>query len=281
MTSDAPPGGPVAAVDLGSNSFHMVIARVVDGHLKVVDRMRERVQLAMGLDRDGGVSPEAEARALACLQRFGQRLAETPRTRVRAVGTNTFRRAKNRRVFLRRCEGVLGHSIDVLPGSEEARILFRGVTHDLPAAEGQRLVIDIGGGSTECILGVGEEAQRMDSLQMGCVTYSERFFKDGKITRERFRQASLSARLELEGVERIYRKSGFVEAVGSSGTINAIDTMIRTAVPTSPGITLAGIKALRDAAVEIGHIDKLDLPGLSPDRRGVIMGGLAVLHAVF
>lgn len=281
MTSDAPPGGPIAAVDLGSNSFHMVIARVVDGHLKVVDRMRERVQLAMGLDRDGGVSPEAEGRALACLQRFGQRLAETPKTRVRAVGTNTFRRAKNRRVFLRRCEGVLGHSIDVLPGSEEARILFRGVTHDLPAIEGQRLVIDIGGGSTECILGVGEEAQRMDSLQMGCVTYSERFFKDGKITRERFRQASLSARLELEGVERIYRKAGFVEAVGSSGTINAIDTMIRTAVPASPGITLAGIKALRDAAVEIGQVDKLDLPGLSLDRRGVIMGGLAVLHAVF
>ncbi|MDB4974515.1 MAG: Guanosine-5-triphosphate,3-diphosphate diphosphatase [Myxococcaceae bacterium] len=282
MTSEAPPGGPVAAVDLGSNSFHMVIARVVDGHLKVVDRMRERVQLAMGLDAEGGLAPDAEARAFACLQRFGQRLAETPKTRVRAVGTNTFRRAKNRRVFLRRCEEKLGHSIDVLPGSEEARILFRGVTHDLPAITGQRLVVDIGGGSTECILGTGEEAQRADSLQMGCVTYSDRFFKDGKITRDRFRQASLSARLELEPVERIFRKADFIEAIGSSGTINAIDAMIRGVQPSSVGITLSGIKALRDAAIERGHIDKLnDLPGLSPDRRTVIMGGLAVLHAVF
>ena len=281
MTSDAPPGGPVAAVDLGSNSFHMVIARVVDGHLKVVDRMRERVQLAMGLDAEGGLAPDAEARALACLQRFGQRLIETPKTRVRAVGTNTFRKAKNRRVFLRRCEQQLGHDIDVLPGSEEARILFKGVTHELPLVQGQRLVVDIGGGSTECILGVGEEAQRADSLQMGCVTYSERFFKDGKITRERFRQASLSARLELEPVERIFRKAEFVEAIGSSGTVNAIDTMIRATQPSSSGITLAGIKALRDAAIDRGHIDKLDLPGLSPERRGVIMGGLAVLHAVF
>ncbi|MDB4990953.1 MAG: Guanosine-5-triphosphate,3-diphosphate diphosphatase [Myxococcaceae bacterium] len=282
MTSEAPPAGPVAAVDLGSNSFHMVIARVVDGHLKVVDRMRERVQLAMGLDAEGGLAPDAEARAFACLQRFGQRLAETPKTRVRAVGTNTFRRAKNRRAFLRRCEEKLGHAIDVLPGSEEARILFKGVTHDLPSLQGQRLVVDIGGGSTECILGSGEEAQRADSLQMGCVTYSERFFKDGKITRERFRQASLSARLELEPVERIFRKAEFIEAIGSSGTINAIEAMIRASQPSATGITLAGIKALRDAAIERGHVDKLtDMPGLSLDRRSVIMGGLAVLHAVF
>jgi len=273
--------GPVAAVDLGSNSFHMVIARVVDGHLKVVDRMRERVQLAAGLDADGNLAPAAEARALACLERFRQRTAGMPKESIRAVGTNTFRRAKGRKALLRRCENTLGHDIDVLPGSEEARILFRGVAHDLPKLEGKRLVVDIGGGSTECILGVGEEAQRMDSLQMGCVTFSERFFPDGKITRERFRRASLSARLELEPVERIYRRSGFVEAVGSSGTVNAIDTMLRAQNPGSTGITLAGLKLLRDAAVERGQLDKLDLPGLQPERRSVIMGGLAILHAVF
>ncbi|HEY6878035.1 MAG TPA: Ppx/GppA phosphatase family protein, partial [Polyangiales bacterium] len=259
----------------------MVIARVVDGHLKVVDRMRERVQLALGMDNEGTIAPDAEARALACLKRFGQRLAETPRSHVRAVGTNTFRRAKNRRAFLRKCEAQLGHDIDVLPGSEEARILFRGVTHELPTLSGQRLVVDIGGGSTECILGAGEEAQRMDSLQMGCVTYSERFFPDGKITRDRFRKASLAARLEIEPVERIYRKADFVEAIGSSGTINAIDAMIRGRDPSATGITLAGLKALRDVAVERGHVDKLDLPGLNPERRTVIMGGLAVLHGVF
>ncbi|MET0343376.1 MAG: Ppx/GppA phosphatase family protein [Polyangiales bacterium] len=279
MTNDAS-SGHVAAVDLGSNSFHMVIARVVDGHLKVVDRMRERVQLAAGLTEEG-LSPAAEARALGCLQRFGQRLSGMPKERVRAVGTYTFRRAKNRRVFLRRCESVLGHDIEVLPGREEARILFRGVTHDLPAREGKRLVIDIGGGSTECILGSGEEAQRMDSLQMGCVSFSERFFPDGKITRDRFRRASLGARLELEPIERIYRKTPFVEALGSSGTIGAIEGMLRALTPAGEGITLAGIKTLRDAAIERGQIDKLDLPGLQPERRGVIMGGLAILHAVF
>ncbi len=259
----------------------MVIARVVDGHLKVVDRMRDRVQLARGMDAEGGIAADAEARALACLRRFGQRLAETPRSQVRAVGTNTFRRAKNRRTFLRKCEQELGHDIDVLPGSEEARILFRGVTHDLPTLSGQRLVVDIGGGSTELILGSGEEAQRMDSLQMGCVTFSDRFFPDGKITRERFRQASLAARLEVEPVERMYRKADFAEAIGSSGTVNAIEAMIRARDPSAVGITLSGLKGLRDAAVERGHIDKLDLPGLNPERRTVIMGGLAVLHGVF
>jgi exopolyphosphatase/guanosine-5'-triphosphate,3'-diphosphate pyrophosphatase len=275
--------GPVAAVDLGSNSFHMVIARVVDGHLHVVDRMRERVQLASGLGDDGNVSPDAEARALGCLERFGQRLAGMPADRVSAVGTNTFRQAKNRRAFLRKCEAVLGHEIDVLPGREEARILFRGVAHDLPAMEGRRLVVDIGGGSTECILGVGEEAQRMDSLQMGCVSYSERFFPDGKITRERFKRASMTARLELEPIERLYRRVGFTEAVGSSGTVTAIEGLLRAipAMQSVSGITLAGIKLLRDTMIEKGQFDKLDLPGLSPDRRNVIIGGEAILHAAF
>jgi exopolyphosphatase/guanosine-5'-triphosphate,3'-diphosphate pyrophosphatase len=259
----------------------MVIARVVNGQLTLVDRMRDRVQLAAGLDAEGNLAPAAEARALACLERFGQRLAGMPKERIRAVGTNTFRRAKGRKALLRRCETVLGHDIDVLPGSEEARILFRGVTHDLPSSDAKRLVVDIGGGSTECILGVGEEAQRMDSLQMGCVTFSERFFPDGKITRERFRRASLSARLELEPVERIYRRAGFAEAIGSSGTVNAIDAMLRAQNLATPGITLAGVKSLRDAAIECGHLDKLDLPGLSVERRSVIMGGLAIVHAVF
>jgi exopolyphosphatase/guanosine-5'-triphosphate,3'-diphosphate pyrophosphatase len=274
-------GAPVAAVDLGSNSFHMVIARVVDGHLHVVDRMRERVQLALGLGADGQISPEAEARSLACLERFGQRLSGMPKDRVRAVGTNTFRRAKNRRLFLRRCEAVLRHDIDVLPGREEARILFRGVAHDLPAIEGRRLVVDIGGGSTECILGTGEEAQRMDSLQMGCVTYSERFFPEGRLTRERFKRAGMSVRLEIEPIERMFRRMGFAESVGSSGTINSIDAMLRAHAPGYGGITTAGLKTLRDLMIERGHIDRLDLPGLSPERRNVIAGGIAILLAVF
>jgi exopolyphosphatase/guanosine-5'-triphosphate,3'-diphosphate pyrophosphatase len=273
-------GAPVAAVDLGSNSFHMVIARVVDGHLHVVDRMRERVQLAAGLTEDG-IRSDAEARALACLERFGQRLSGMPRERVRAVGTNTFRKAKNKRAFLRRCEQMLGHDIEVIPGREEARILFRGVAHDLPVIEGRRLVVDIGGGSTECILGVGEEPQRTDSMQMGCVAFSERFFGDGKLTRERFKKASLAARLELEPLEAIYRRIGFSEAVGSSGTVTAIEGMIKLLPTQQAGITLAGIKELRDLCIAKGQLDKLDLPGLAPDRRNVIVGGLAILHAVF
>jgi exopolyphosphatase/guanosine-5'-triphosphate,3'-diphosphate pyrophosphatase len=272
----------VAAVDLGSNSFHMVIARVVDGQLNVVDRMRERVQLALGLSEDGQVAPDAEQRAMACLERFGQRLSGMPKDRVRAVGTNTFRKAKNRRAFLRRCETMLRHDIDVLPGREEARILYRGVAHDLPVIDGRRLVIDIGGGSTECILGVGEEAQRADSLQMGCVTYSQRFFPDGKLTRDRFKRATLAARLEIEPIEGIFRRTGFVEVVGSSGTVNGIDAMLRAQTPPNvAGITLAGLKLLREQMIERGHIDKLDLPGLSPERRNVIAGGIAILHAVF
>lgn len=281
MTNEAQ-SGPVAAIDLGSNSFHMVIARVVDGQLHVVDRMRERVQLAMGLSEDGQVAPDAEARALACLERFGQRVAGMPKERVRAVGTNTFRQAKNRRAFLRRCETVLRHDIDVLPGREEARILFRGVAHDLQAIDGRRLVIDIGGGSTECILGVAEDPQRADSLQMGCVTYSQRYFPDGKLTRDRFKKASLAARMEIEPIEHIFRRMGFVEVVGSSGTVTSIDAMLRALTNGSyTGITLPGLKLLRDQMIERGHIDKLDLPGLSLERRNVIAGGFAILHAVF
>lgn len=262
----------------------MVIARVLDGQLNVVDRMRQRVQLASGLGDDGNVSADAEARALACLERFRQRLSGMAPERVRAVGTNTFRRAKNRKAFRKRCEAMLGHGIDVLPGREEARILFRGVAHDLPAFDGKRLVVDIGGGSTECIIGVGEDAQRMDSFQMGCVSYSERFFPDGRITRERFRRASMTARLELEPIERLYRRSGFDEAIGSSGTVNAIEALLRAipAIPTTPLVTSDGIKLLRDMLIERGHVEKLaDLPALSPDRRNVIVGGIAILHAVF
>jgi exopolyphosphatase / guanosine-5'-triphosphate,3'-diphosphate pyrophosphatase len=270
-------------VDLGSNSFHMVIARVVDGQLNVIDRMRERVQLAMGLTEDGQVAPDAEQRAMACLERFGQRLSGMPKDRVRAVGTNTFRKAKNRRAFLRRCEAVLRHDIDVLPGREEARILFRGVAHDLPTLEGRRLVVDIGGGSTECILGVGEEAQRADSLQMGCVSFSQRYFPDGKLTRDRFKRATLAARLEIEPIEGMFRRTGFVEAIGSSGTVTSIDAMLRAQpqLAVSGGITLAGLKLLREQMIERGHIDKLDLPSLSPERRNVIAGGIAILHALF
>jgi exopolyphosphatase / guanosine-5'-triphosphate,3'-diphosphate pyrophosphatase len=273
------PNGPVAAVDLGSNSFHMVIARVVDGQLHVVDRMRERVQLAAGMSPDGGIAPDAEQRALSCLDRFGQRLKGMPRDNVRAVGTNTFRNAKNRKAFLRRCEASLGHEIGILPGREEARILFRGVAHDLPVLAGRRLVIDIGGGSTECIIGQGEEAQRMDSLQMGCVTFSERFFGDGKLTRERFKRAGMAARLELEPIERIFKRIGFEEAVGSSGTVTTLDAMLRAVAPGYAGITLAGLKSLRDGMIDRGHVDKLDFAGLSPERRRVIAGGVAILHA--
>jgi exopolyphosphatase/guanosine-5'-triphosphate,3'-diphosphate pyrophosphatase len=262
----------------------MVIARIVDGHLHVVDRMRERVQLASGLTSEGSLSAAAEQRALECLARFGQRLAHTPAEHVRAVGTNTFRRARNRRAFLRRAEAALGHTIDVISGREEARILFRGVAHDLPVLSGKRLVVDIGGGSTECILGSGEEALRTDSMHMGCVAHSEHYFPDGRITRERFKRASLAARLELESSERMYKFPAFQEAVGSSGTILAVDAMAKllpNAGATYDGITLAAIKTLRDTMISQASLDKLELPGLSAERRSVIVGGLAILHAVF
>ena len=183
-------GDLLAAVDLGSNSFHMVVSRYLLGQLRTVDRIRETVRLAEGLDRKGGLSPEARDRALDCLARFGQRIRDIPPQRVRAIATNTVRRLAAPQSFLMPAESALGHAIEVVSGREEARLIYLGVAHAQPPKDGHlRLVIDIGGGSTECIIGSGFEAIERESLQVGCVASTRRFFPGGKLTRKRWREA--------------------------------------------------------------------------------------------
>lgn len=271
----------LVAVDLGSNSFHMLIARLVHGQLTIIDRLRDRVQLAAGFDENNNLTAEAQERGLACLERFGQRLKPLRQVRVRAVGTNTLRKAKNARNFLQRAQHALGHPIEIISGREEARIVYLGVAHSLSDDAGRRLVVDIGGGSTECIIGERFETRRTESLHIGCVSHTLRFFGDGKLRRESFRNAVTAARVEIETFEREFRNIGWVSAVGSSGTITAIDGILKANDWGDDGITRAGLRSLRESLIEMGRISKVSLPGLSGDRAPVLPGGLAILLGLF
>lgn len=271
----------VAAIDLGSNSFHLVVARLVDGQVHVIDKLKERVQLAGGLDAANRLSEAAQMRALACLQRFGQRLRTLHSKKVRVVGTNTLRRAVNGSTFRALAEAALGCPVEIISGHEEARLIYLGVTHGKDDGGARRLVVDIGGGSTECIVGLGEQIERTDSLQMGCVAYSRRFFPDGRITPEALEQAFIAARLELGSVHRLYRSLDWTVAHGSSGTINAVRTVLHDTGWEQEAITPSGLERFEQALIDAGHIDKLDMPGLRPDRRAVMPGGYAVLKAIF
>jgi len=271
----------IAGVDLGSNSFHMIVARVVDGRLHVIDRMREVVRLAAGLNEKRELTKESKARAIACLKRFGQRLRGMPPRNVRAVGTNTFRQARNTRRFLVQGEKALGHDIEVLPGREEARLIYLGVSHELPDDTGRRLVVDIGGGSTECIIGEHFEPVEADSLFMGCVGYSLKYFPGGRLRARDMEQAEIAARLEVQSIERRYRAIGWKECVGSSGTALHIDALLRENGFGRDGITWKGLVKLRKALLAAGRLDALSLRGLQPDRVAVLPGGLAIMTALF
>lgn len=270
-----------AAVDLGSNSFHMIIARLHLGQLHIVDRMREQVRLAGGLDRDKRLDDDSQRRALQCLDRFGERLRGMPAAHVRAVGTSALRRARNSRSFLTKAHRTLGHPIEVIAGREEARLIYLGVAHDLSDDAGRRLVVDIGGGSTEFIIGERFEPLQADSLHMGCVSFSMRFFPGGKLRREGFRAAELAAAVELRSLKRRYRNVGWDSSVGSSGTINAIDAILRANRWSKRGVTAEGLQTLRKAMLAAGRTSRLALPGLEPERAAVLPGGLAILIAVF
>ncbi len=279
MDTPLPPS-TVAAVDLGSNSFHMVVARrAADGGVQVVDTLRRTVRLAAGLDDAGALTEEAQTRALVALSLMGERVAAMPPGSVRAVGTNTLRKAKNSAEFLQRARAALGHPIDVISGREEARLIYLGVRHDRPAP-GRRLVVDIGGGSTELIIGEGDAPLYLDSRYMGCVSWSMRFFQDGRITRKRFDQAVTAAQLGLESTAVQYQRLGWDEVIGSSGTIKAIERVLHLTGLGPDGITPTALAALRDALVSAGRAEALDLPGLSEHRRPVLAGGLSVLMGV-
>lgn len=272
----------LAAVDLGSNSFHMVIAKLRDNHFQVVDKLREMVQLRAGLDRRDRLSEPAQARALACLERFGQRIKDLPEGSVRVVGTNTLRVAKNSDAFLKKAKKALGHSIEIIEGEEEARLIYLGVAHALSFDETRRLVMDIGGGSTEFIIGEGFKGLQRESLGMGCVSFSQKFFAGGALSQERMKAAIIGAATQLRAIQKRYRDIGWDEAIGASGTIRCVASIVKEEGWAMDGtITLDSLDKLIEAMVASGHTDSLTLSGLSDERRSVLPGGVAVLKASF
>lgn len=283
MSDDEQSFDRVAAVDLGSNSFHMIVAREAeDGQLHVLDRIKEMVQLGAGLDERNRLSKEARKRALECLERFGERLRGMPQGSVRAVGTNTLRMARDSGDFLHKAEEALGHPIEIIAGREEARLIYLGVSHTVPPTPGRRLVMDIGGGSTEFIIGHDFETLQRESLHMGCVSMSRLFFPDTTITAQGFETAELAARLQLRAIEAAYKDLGWHTAIGASGTILAVDEALRISGISEEGITLAGLEELKRRMVEIGDPTGLVEPfGVNPLRAPVFAGGVAVLSAAF
>ena len=271
----------IAALDLGSNSFHMVLAKADHGEIRILERLGEKVQLAAGIGEDRLLNEEAMQRGLDCLRRFAQLINGMPPGSVRVVGTNALREARNRNEFTRRAEEILGHPVEVISGREEARLIYLGVSHTLPDTTGRRLVADIGGGSTEFIIGQRFESQLRESLQMGCVSYTQRYFKDGKITPARYAQAYTSARLELMGIENSLRRLGWDEALGASGTIRAVCLAIQAGGHGNGEINPDGLAWLKRKVLKLGDVDKLDLDGIKPDRRPIFPAGLAIVEALF
>src|ERR671929_1855937 len=271
----------LAAVDLGSNSFHLEIGRVVDGQIYPLDAVREVVRLGAGLTAEKRIDRATQAAALETLAKFAERLRGFARQGVRAVGTNALRIAKNSTAFLREARAVLGFPIEIISGREEARLIYLGVAHALPVSAERRLVVDIGGGSTEFIIGTGLEPQLTESLYMGCLSYSLKFFPDGKIEKSRMKAAELAARQELAGIVRAYRAAGWDEAVGSSGTARSLENILRENAFAAEGLTREGIERLRAPLIKHERADPDRIAGLRANRAPVLPGGLAILTAVF
>ena len=278
--SDSPQPEIIAAVDLGSNSFHMIVGELRHGQLAILDRIRETVRLAEGLSASGDLSDEARQRALDCLSRFGERLRDIHADSVRAAGTSTIRRAREDSTFMSEAEALLGHPIEVISGIEEARLVYNGVTHSLPPTDGLRLVVDIGGGSTEIILGQASRPRALESLHMGCVSMTERFFPNGEISRDAFAKARMAARLELRPVKAFFRDPSELQAIGTSGTIRSTEAVAQELGLTEVGLTLEVIEALIEKVLEFDSVDQLSLKGLSQRRAQVWPGGLSILAEI-
>ncbi len=272
---------PYAAIDLGSNSFHMIVANYVDGRAIVVDRLKEMVRIAGGLDDNQYLTEEAMERALLCLEKFGQRVKTIPFENIRAVGTNTLRIARNGRQFMQRANDALGHQIEIISGREEARLIYLGVANTMFNEADYRLVVDIGGGSTEFIIGKGYKANVTESLFMGCVSISKQFFKDGDISSKQLRKARIAALQELKNIEGEYRAHGWDLAVGASGTIKTIQRVVSERGWSQDSITPDSLYNLRKTLAEFEHIDNIAFDSLSINRKPVFTGGVVVLSAIF
>jgi exopolyphosphatase/guanosine-5'-triphosphate,3'-diphosphate pyrophosphatase len=274
----------VAAVDLGSNSFRLQVGRVVDDQIYTLDSLKESVRLASGLMADKRLDPASQARALEALRRFGERLGGLDKGAVRAVATNTLRVAKNADEFLPLAEEALGFPIEVIAGREEARLIYIGASHSLPTSAQKRLVVDIGGGSTEFIIGKRHDPLLMESLYMGCVSYTLRFFPDRKIDKKRLRDAQIAAAKEIELIAHDYRRMGWKEAIGSSGSARAIADILemnRLNPNGESGISRTGLDRLCSMLLKAGSAEALDIPGIKSDRLPVLPGGIAIMSAIF
>lgn len=271
----------LAAIDMGSNSFHMVVARLVHGEIRTLEKMGEKVQLGAGLDSENRLTEEAMERGLACLGRFAQRLSGMAPETVQVVGTNALRVARNARQFMARAEKVLGYPVEIIAGREEARLIYLGVSHTLSDDSGRRLVVDIGGGSTEFIIGERFEPQDMESLHMGCVSFRNHYFPDGKITRKQMDRAVTHAEQELLNIRQHYVRRGWQSAVGSSGTIKAISSVMSSLKLTDGTITMEGMAELRTRLVAMGKTEKLGDLGVRQDRQSIFPAGFAILMGAF
>lgn len=270
----------MAAIDLGSNSFHMMVARLDKGELTVLDRIKEPVRLGFGLTDDGVLDDLSQRRALECLNRFGQRISHLPASAVRAVGTRTLRKATNSSTFLTKAEQALGHRINVISGAEEARLIYQGVAQGLDDELDRRLVIDIGGGSTEVIVGEQFQPLQLESLGMGCVALTRDFFADGSLSKKAVKKATTYCLQKIEPVRDEFLSVGWQRAIGCSGSIKAIAKVAEVSTG-SPIITRALLDDLCDQAAQAKSIDDFKPDGLGSDRQPVFVGGLIILRAVF
>ena len=271
----------IAAIDLGSNSFHLIVARVSEGHLQIIDKMKEMVRLGEGLTEDKRLDPAVAERALNCLRRYSQRLSPLPAENIRVVGTNTMRQIHPADNFHSLAEKALLHPIEIIAGREEARLVYLGVAHGLAAEDEKRLVVDIGGGSTELIIGRGYQPFERESLHMGCVSMSRRFFSQGRITLQAMRKAKLACALEIRPVRNEFRDGDWIRAIGSSGSIKSIGNVVVQQGWSESGITRESLERLTEHLINTGSSDKLSLKGLSEERKPVFAGGVAVLSSVF
>ncbi len=270
----------IAAIDLGSNSFHMVVAKVIGQDLQLISRHKQRVRLADGLDEQNNLDHAAMERGLECLAMFAERLQDFKPNNVRIAATHTLRQANNAHIFIQRARQVLPFNVEIISGDEEARLIYQGVSHTQPQSD-SKLIVDIGGGSTEMICGTGFNADLVNSKQMGCVSFTKRFFTNGKLSNKNFTNAILAAEQKLESIAHRYRKKGWSIAYGSSGTTKAIREVLIGLGHEDGIITQKRLHALIDKLCEWNSIDQIELAGLTPERKPVFAAGVAIMYAIF
>jgi len=270
----------IAILDLGSNSFHLLVARTEDDRISVIDALKEPVRLRSGLLPDGTLTDESQERALACLSRYAQRLRGLHPDDIRAVGTNTLRRAKNTGDFIDKIESLLGVPLEIIGAGEEARLIYLGVANYLPPSPARNFVVDIGGGSTEFIVGVNLEARVRESRPLGCVGWTMDFFPDGIVTKKRFKKAVMTVEQELEGFHQTFSPDKWDRAIGASGTLKAVGAVI-SALGGGDTITMAGLRAIKERLPWGAPLTANSFPGLNEERVPVFIGGFAVTFGIF